>query len=165
MARFLTNAIAVASGTNHSLAILCNGTVVTWGLNSFGQLGDGTTTQRLYPVLVSGLPAGVRAVAIAAGDLHSMALLADGTVWTWGRNFNGQLGDNTGNPSTVAVQVVGVGGVGFLTNVVAIAAGQNSCLALISNGTMRGWGKNNRGQQMDRGLLNRLRGIKISGRA
>src|SRR5260221_2749650 len=80
---FHTNALAVAAGTNHSLAILCDGTVVAWGLNSFGQLGDGTTTQRLFPVPVLGLPVGVRAVAIAAGDLHSMALLENGTVWTW----------------------------------------------------------------------------------
>ncbi len=142
----LNNVLGVAAGSNHSLAILCDGTVAAWGANTSGQLGDNSTTQRLFPVLVQGLPVGVRAVSVMAGDLHSMALLEDGTVWAWGENSSDQLGDGTGADQLTAVQVVGVGGVGFLTGVVAIETGEAFSLALMSDGTMRGWGKNNRGQ-------------------
>ncbi|MCF6152288.1 MAG: RCC1 repeat-containing protein, partial [Candidatus Kuenenia stuttgartiensis] len=71
-----------------------------WGSNSYGQLGDGTTINRLTPVQVSGL---TDAIAIAGGDYHTIALKSDNTVWAWGSNSYGQLGDvSTANSLTPA---------------------------------------------------------------
>src|SRR5206468_2309569 len=86
----LSNVVAISAGNDHSLALLGDGTVMAWGLNNDGQLGDGTTTNRRVPVAVSEL-SGV--VAISGGGFHSMALLGDGTVKAWGDNGSGQVGD------------------------------------------------------------------------
>ena len=72
---------SVAAGSGYSLAVALDGTVWAWGGNQFGQLGDGTTTNRLTPVRVSGLH---DVVAVAAGCAQSLALASDGTVWAWG---------------------------------------------------------------------------------
>ena len=74
----LTQVVATAYGANHSLALQRDGTVWSWGDNSFGQLGDGTTIPSLDPLLVIGL---TEIVAVAAGENHSVALTEDGTVW------------------------------------------------------------------------------------
>jgi alpha-tubulin suppressor-like RCC1 family protein len=132
--RFVT---AVAAGGRHSLALLASGTVVAWGDNEFGQLGDGSTEIAAVPVAVSDLT-GVK--AIAAGENHSLALLAGGTVMAWGDNESGQLGDGSTQESEVPVAVKG------LTDVKAIAAGGNHSLALLANGTVMAWGDNQSGQ-------------------
>ncbi|HEY83165.1 MAG TPA: RCC1 repeat- and reductase domain-containing protein, partial [Dehalococcoidia bacterium] len=85
-----------------------------WGLNDYGQLGDGTNTNQKIPVLVSNL-SGI--TAVAGGRWHSLALRSDGTVWAWGRNDFGQLGDGTNTNQNTPVQVSNLSGV------VAIAAG------------------------------------------
>src|SRR4029079_3467697 len=106
----LSNVVAIATGTAHSVALLGNGTVVAWGRNTSGQLGDTTTlTPRKLPVATSGV---ANAVAIAAGDRHSAALKADGTVMTWGINNAGQLGDgsstsNSAHPNPTTVSAAG----------------------------------------------------------
>jgi alpha-tubulin suppressor-like RCC1 family protein len=128
---------AVSAGATHSLALLANGTVVAWGDNEFGQLGDGSTATRSVPVAVSGLT-GVK--AIAAGGTHSLALLGNGTVMAWGNNESGQLGNGTTSESEVPVAVNG------LTGVKAIAAGGSHSLALMGNGTVMAWGSNESGQ-------------------
>ncbi|MFI4985666.1 MAG: IPT/TIG domain-containing protein [Solirubrobacterales bacterium] len=129
---------AVAAGAHHSLALLANGTVVAWGGNGFGQLGDGSTTESSVPVAVHGL-SGVK--AIAAGASHSLALLTNGTVMAWGDNESGQLGIGTAaEDSELPVAVTG------LTGVKAIAAGANYSLALLTNGTAMAWGDNESGQ-------------------
>ena len=86
----LTNVVAAAGGGVHSLALLADGTVRAWGNNTFGQLGDGTLTDRLTPVPVSGITSANPAVAVAAGNNSSYALLADGSVRAWGSNNLGQ---------------------------------------------------------------------------
>ena len=83
---------AIAAGSLHSCALRTNGTVACWGANGSGQLGDGTTTDRLTPVPVVGLS---DATAIAAGDRHSCALRTDGTVACWGADHSGGVGDGT----------------------------------------------------------------------
>jgi alpha-tubulin suppressor-like RCC1 family protein len=111
--------------------------VLSWGGNSFGQLGNGTLKNSALPVTVTELNF---ATAIAAGKRHSLAILADGTVVAWGDGASGQLGDGVHASSVVPETVEG------LTHVKAIAAGDNFSLALLSNGTVAAWGANEEGQ-------------------
>ncbi|MEA2828311.1 MAG: hypothetical protein QOG43_2750, partial [Actinomycetota bacterium] len=126
---------AVAAGGFHSLA-LQGGTVYSWGLGHVGQLGRSPTQPRV-PLPVGGL-SGV--TAISAGVFHSLALKSDGTVWAWGYNAYGQVGDGTTVDRPAPVQVVGLSGV------VAVAAGGLHNLALKSDGTVWAWGYNGVGQ-------------------
>ena len=90
----------VAAGTNHSLALKSDGTVVAWGYNFFGQLGDRSRTDRRSPTWVGGLTS---VVAVTAGDSHSLALKENGTVAAWGSNSSGQLGNGSITSSTTPV--------------------------------------------------------------
>ncbi|WP_369406342.1 RCC1 domain-containing protein, partial [Archangium violaceum] len=121
----------LAAGGDHSLVVRPDGTVWAAGRNSFGQLGDGSTSSRPWPVQVQGL-SGV--VAVAAGYGHSLAVRSDGTVWSWGYNSEGQLGDGTTNNRTTPVQVSGLSGV------VSVAAGRFHALAVRSDGSVWAWG-------------------------
>lgn len=87
-------ATAIAAGFGHGLALGRNGTLYAWGANEHGQLGDGTTTDRYTPMAVT-LPSSVLATAVAAGYQHSLALARNGTLYAWGYNTDGQLGDGT----------------------------------------------------------------------
>ncbi len=135
--------VAIAAGSKHGLALCSDGTVVAWGLNENGQLGDGSTTNRKSPVAVSatGVLAGKTVVAISAGGAHSLALCSDGTVVAWGSNFNGQLGNGQSPDSVSAVSVVTNGALSGKT-VIAISAGGQHSLALCSDGTIVTWGNN-----------------------
>ncbi len=120
------------AGGSQGLALLSNGTVMAWGRNADGQLGNGSHEQSDVPVPVHGL-SGVTAVAASYGI--SMALLSNGTVMDWGENGNGQLGDGTANEETpTPVQVF------RLSEVIAIATGGSYGLALLKNGTVMTWG-------------------------
>ena len=148
--------IAVAGGSYHALALCSDGTLAAWGYNSSGQLGDNTTTPRSVPVSVNsdlGISAlhGKTVVAIAAGYSHSMALCSDGTVATWGYNYDGQLGDNTTTQRNVPVAVNTDRGISALNGktVVAVSAGDSHSMALCSDGTLAAWGYNYYGQLGD----------------
>lgn len=132
-----SNIIDVAAGWDHSLVVKSDGTVWAWGLNEYGQLGDGTRTDRYSPVQIPSLS---NVVAVAAGSSHSLALKNDGTVWAWGYNDRGQLGDGTYTDRSTPVQISG------LTDVTEIEAGASHNLALKSDGTVRGWGAGVSGQ-------------------
>ena len=101
--------VAVAAGWGHTCAVTSAGAVLCWGSNADGQLGDGTTTDRLTPVVVSGLGNG--AAAIAAAPRHTCAVTCAGGVWCWGWNGSGQLGDGTTTDALtpVAVSYLGSG--------------------------------------------------------
>ncbi len=138
----LSGVTAIAAG-RHSLALRANGTVVAWGDNAYGELGDGTITDRTTPVVVQGVGGSGDldgATAIDGGSFHSLALRSDGTVLAWGYNGTGELGDGTTTSRTTPGLVAGVGGVGTLTDVVAIGAGARHSLALRSDGTVVQWG-------------------------
>jgi alpha-tubulin suppressor-like RCC1 family protein len=112
----LTSVAAISSGAYHALALKSDGRVWAWGYNLVGQLGDGTSTDRNIPVQVSGLT-GVVAISAGATDFgqgHSLALKNDGTVWGWGYNFPGQLGDGTTNERSLPVAVHAASGTGPL---------------------------------------------------
>ncbi|WP_274653765.1 RCC1 domain-containing protein [Paenibacillus humicola] len=136
----LESVAAVSAGYDHNLAVKRDGTVWAWGRNIWGQLGDGTVSDEYlygYPAQVQGLNS---VTAVSAGLAYSLALKSDGTVWAWGRNDYGELGDgSTVQQRTTPVQVQG------LDSVTAIAAGSSQSLALKSDGTVWGWGKINNG--------------------
>ncbi|HEY5895710.1 MAG TPA: chitobiase/beta-hexosaminidase C-terminal domain-containing protein [Chthoniobacterales bacterium] len=97
----LSNAMGIAAGGSHSVALLTDGTVMTWGYNYYGQLGNGRTSGPGYtPSPVTILYSGI---AVAAGENHSLALPADGTIRAWGYNYYGQLGDETNVNRTVPI--------------------------------------------------------------
>jgi alpha-tubulin suppressor-like RCC1 family protein len=128
----LSGITQIAPGESHTLALLGNGTVMAWGGNASGQVGDNTTEPRSAPVPVP-LLSGV--VGVAAGSNHSLALLSNGTVMAWGDNVNGELGNGVpGGSSIVPVAVPG------LQHVVAIQAGFRYSLALLADGTVMAWG-------------------------
>ncbi len=133
----LSEVVAIAAGREQSLALLKNGTVMAWGANEAGQLGDGTTTGSDVPVPVSGIS---EATAIAAGGRSSFALLKNGTVMAWGEdNISGQLGaGNVTGPRTCECSAT-PGVVGGISEATAIAAGETTSLALLKNGTVMAW--------------------------
>jgi alpha-tubulin suppressor-like RCC1 family protein len=111
-----------------------------WGDHYYGQVGDGTTSNRSTPVAMSGLSS---ITVVAAGGFHSLARKSDGSVLTWGLNDNGQLGDNsTTNRSTPVT-------VSNLNQATGVAGGGWHSLAMRSDGTVRGWGDNSYGQLGD----------------
>jgi alpha-tubulin suppressor-like RCC1 family protein len=134
----IDDVIAIAGGVSHTVALKSDGTVWAWGANGEGQLGDGTTTNRLTPTAVLQL-SGI--LAIAAGDYHTVALKSDGTVWAWGYNRYGQLGNGTTDTKDVPTQVWS-----GLNGITAVTAGENYTIALKSNGTVWAWGYNRYGQ-------------------
>ncbi|WP_033667836.1 RCC1 domain-containing protein, partial [Salinispora fenicalii] len=116
-------------------------TVLAWGGNGRGALGNGTTTDSPVPVEAE-LPANTTITAMAAGNGHSVALTSDGAVLAWGRNASGQLGDGTTNNSSTPVVV----NLPPNTTITAIAAGHSHSLAVTSTGTVLAWGYNYYGQ-------------------
>jgi|GEM_PF-777273 len=139
--------VAIATGLYHGLALCSDGSIVGWGRDAEGELGDGTATASVYtPVAMNqttGLLAGKTVLGMAAGGLHSLVLCTDGTIAAWGSNSSGQFGNGTDgwNPVTVAVPV-DTSGVLFGKKVVSVMAGTNFSFALCSDGTVASWGDN-----------------------
>lgn len=132
---------SIAAGDNQTCALTTSGAVKCWGNNLNGQLGNGSNVQATTPTDVTGLSGGV--IAIAAGDNHTCAALASGTVRCWGWGTSGQLGNNANTSSPVPVDVQGLPGG---TTAVALSAGYRHSCAVLSNGSARCWGRNNEGQ-------------------
>ena len=105
------------------------GSAWAWGLNGFGQLGNGTTTNSSTPIAVS-LPSGTTVTAIAGGTQHSLALTSSGQVLAWGYNADGELGNGTTTDSSIPIAVSLPSG----TTVTAVAGGFYHSLALTSSG-------------------------------
>jgi alpha-tubulin suppressor-like RCC1 family protein len=128
------------TGGGNSCALGGDGSIDCWGYNGYGQLGDGTTTDSMTPVTVSGI---TDATDVAGGDIHNCALVADQTIRCWGYNGYGQLGNGTGADSATPVSVIGI------TNAVAISGGWRHTCAVLDDGTVRCWGYNGYGQLGD----------------
>lgn len=144
----LSGVIKIAAGTYHTLALKNDGTVWAWGDNLNGQVGNGTNNNDvLSPVQVSGL---TNVVSIAAGRFFSLAVKNDGTVWTWGENLYGQLGNGNTTDQSTPVQVSGLTGI---TSAVA-ATGAFHCMAYKNNNTVWSWGRNTYGNLGDNTITN-----------
>ena len=146
----------IAIGGDHGCALTLSGGVKCWGSNANGQVGDGSTTNRLAPVDVPDLSGGV--TTIAAGAAHTCVLTRTGSVKCWGLNDNGQLGDGSSTASVTPVDVVGLG-----SGITAIAAGDSHTCALTSDGTVKCWGGNGFGQLGDGTAIDRLMPVDVAG--
>jgi Regulator of chromosome condensation (RCC1) repeat len=137
----------IAGGGTHSLALASNSTVWAWGNNYYGELGNGSYNGSNIPVQVSlpSLPSGVTITKIACGENHSLALASNGTVWAWGWNAYGQIGNRSYNGSNVPVQV-SLPSLPSGVTMTSISCGELHSLALASNGTVWAWGWNAYGQ-------------------
>ena len=139
---------SVAAGGYHGQALTNEGLLLTWGQNTTGQLGDGTTASRSFPV---------RALSdvreMAAGWWHGAAITSDGALWTWGYNVFGQLGDGSTSNRLLPVRV--------LSGVRAVAAGEAHTLAIKTDGTLWAWGYNTSGQLGDGSTTHRLAPVQV----
>jgi len=147
---------AISGGREHTCALLATGAVTCWGWNEYGQLGDGTTANRLTPIAVTGLDSDV--TAITGGTRHTCALLATGAVTCWGDNTDGQLGDGTTANRLTPTAVTGLD-----SDVTAITAGHNHTCALLATDAVHCWGYNGYGQLGDGTTANRLTPTAVTG--
>jgi alpha-tubulin suppressor-like RCC1 family protein len=169
---------AVALGRLYSMALAADGTVYTWGDNNCFQLGDNSNTQRETPVRVlKGVYSGTtylgddsnnKMVAVALGYFHSTALAADGTVYTWGNNDNGRLGDNSIIQKETPVRVLKGAYIGTTylgddgnNKIIAVALGGSHSIALAEDGTVYTWGNNSNGQLGDNSTTQRETPVKV----
>lgn len=148
------NVTAISIRYCHILALREDGSVLAWGGNSDGQLGNGSTTSRNAPDAVRLVQ---HVLAVAAGTMHSLALGDDGRVMAWGGNGFGQLGDGTYNSSPIRLWV------NNLTNITMIAAGESHNLALRDDGTLWSWGSNTYGQLGNGGVGGQLEPVEVNG--
>ncbi|MBK7148651.1 MAG: hypothetical protein IPH78_07435 [Bacteroidetes bacterium] len=146
----------IGAGANHTLGVKSDGTLMAWGYNGNGQLGDGTGNTRYQPNAVSNILPGTVA-CLSGGTQHSIAVLTNGTVMGWGYNAYGQLGDGT---TTTRLTPVIMSGISTATKV---ACGDNHTLLLLSNGTMRACGYNGYGQLGDGSNTNRTTPVVCTG--
>jgi len=203
----LTNVVAIAAGEYSSYALKSDGTVWAWGCNDYGQLGDGTTTDRYTPVRVKNLTGvrdivagrnyafaikndgtawawggsgclgdgtsedrhtpvrvknltNVKQISTDGGILsdHAVAVKTDGTVWAWGKNSDGQIGDGTSGIFESKYEPVRVKN---LSGVIAVGTSDASSYAVKSNGTVWAWGDNSRGQLGDGTTTDRLTPVQV----
>lgn len=149
--------VAIAAGAYHSIARCSDGTVVTWGFNGTGALGNGGTTGSSVPVLVP-FPAGSpRVTAIAAGQYHSVALLEGGAVYSWGFNDHGQLGHGTRDNALQPLAVT------LSQTAKRIATGGSHTLAQLQDGKLVAWGNGGSGQLGDAAKVDRLSPVPVLG--
>jgi len=134
-------AVSVSAGLYHSLAITADSTVWTWGNGYFGQLGHGDEQDQLLPKQVEAL-AGQRVVAVSAGSTHSLALTADGSVWSWGHGDDGQLGHGDMQGQSLPEKIEAFAG----QRVAAVSAGHDHSLAITADGSLWSWGDGGRGR-------------------
>ncbi|MBM2815176.1 MAG: hypothetical protein HW421_1938, partial [Ignavibacteria bacterium] len=148
-----TNWSKVNCGDWHTIAIKSDGTLWAWGWNSNGQVGDGTSSNiRLSPVQIG---TGTNWASVSGGYAHTIAIKNDGTLWSWGRNDAGQLGDGSTTQRNSPVQI------GTGTNWASASNGEHHNCAIRSDGTLWSWGNNTYGQLGDGTTTNRISPIQI----
>lgn len=140
----------LAAGQFHSCGVTAAGVAYCWGDNTFGQLGDGTLTDRLIPTAVD-MPPAAGLVSLAAGGDHTCGLTAAGEAYCWGNNSDGQLGDGTLTERPTPAAVAMPGGVTFAS----LAAGYFHTCGVTATGEAYCWGSNADGQLGDGTLMDR----------
>jgi alpha-tubulin suppressor-like RCC1 family protein len=154
--------MSVACGLYHNAAIDSTGALYMWGLNNVSQLGDGLVTSRNVPfVITGGAISGKTIVSVQCGAFHTIALDSLGSVYAWGFNAYGQVGDGTTVTKTIPTLISG----GSLLNtiVIAISAGTNHTMALSRSGTLCSWGLNTNGQLGDATVVQKTTPVGLSG--
>lgn len=149
-----SKAISIATGNSFSCALLDTGAVQCWGLNSGGQLGDGSTTNRTSPV--TSVASGV--LTLGVGYAHACVLLNTGGVRCWGNNAYGSIGDGTFVNKTTATNATGL-----TTGVASLAVGGWHNCVIMNAGTVRCWGYNGEGELADGTLINRTTSVLATG--
>ena len=142
----------VAVGGSYSCVVRADGAVSCWGGNGSGQLGDNSTTQRLAPVVVSGIDGSAstaKAESVASASTHSCALMTTGAVECWGGDAYGQLGDGSQIDRLTPVTVTGIDGTSNAHRAVAVNVGGDQSCAIMVDGSAKCWGRNDRGQLGD----------------
>lgn len=153
----LTSGVAaVAVGFLSKCALTTAGGVKCWGRNDYGQLGDGSTTDRTTPVDVTGLTSGVAAITV--GGSHSCALTTAGGVKCWGNNTAGELGDNSTTQRLTPVDVSGL-----TSGVAGVSAGSYHTCAVTTAGGVKCWGDNDSGKLGDNTTTRRLTAVDVIG--
>ena len=147
---------ALSAGQDHSCALLDDGGLRCWGMNVYGQLGDGGIELGLSAVTPQGLDSGIR--ALAAGADHTCALTTAGNVLCWGANYAGQLGDGSGQDRLTPTAVSGLD-----SGVRAIGVGQRHSCAVLDSGGIKCWGFNFAGQLGDGSNQDRLAPVDVVG--
>lgn len=139
----------IAGGRYHTIALKSDGTVWTWGDNTYGQLGCSSCNDGgLSPTQVDGL-SGIKEIATNSYGTHNLALDNAGHVWAWGNNNYGQLGNGTfGGTNSTPTKVTDASGTGELTGVVTVAAGQYWSVAVKDDGTVWTWGRDSNWGQL-----------------
>jgi alpha-tubulin suppressor-like RCC1 family protein len=151
----LTDWSVVSAGSGSTVALKTDGTLWSWGYNNHGQLGDGTTTDRSSPTQVGALTDWVNLTSYGYDSFKSIK--ANGTLWAWGINGEGNLGDGTQVNKSSPVQI------GALTNWATVASGNSHTTAVKTNGTLWAWGLNTYGRLGDGTLIRKISPIQIGG--
>jgi alpha-tubulin suppressor-like RCC1 family protein len=151
----LTTWATVAGGTYHSLAVKTDGTLWSFGYNKTGYLGDGTTINKSSPVKIGALTTWMSVAAGKASASHSLAIQTNGTLWVWGANTNGRLGDGTTLSKSSPVQI------DSLTSWASVSAGGTHSLAIQTNGTLWAWGANTNGRLGDGTTVSKSSPVQI----
>ena len=129
----MDNVSAVSLGSNHSAAITTDGSLYIWGVNSSGQLGNGTTEVSYVPIKIMDDVA-----SVSLGENHSAAITTDGSLYTWGDNSYGQLGNGTFESSSIPIKI--------MDNVASVSLGTQHSAAITTDGSLYMWGFNRSGQ-------------------
>ena len=140
------------SGNSHYLFLDNRKKLWSFGSNSYGELGDGTTNTKTSPVQIK---SEVQFLQVSAGDRFSLAIDSDGNLWSWGKNDECQLGDGTTTNKAIPEQIK------TEKKFTQISAGKNHCLAIDNEGNLWSWGRNNRGQLGDGTRTDKTSPIKI----
>ena len=146
----------VSAAAHHTAAVRSNGTLWSWGFNGSGRLGDNSSVSRSSPVSVVG--GFTDWCQVSAGSTHTAAVRTNGTVWSWGYNGNGRLGDNTTFNKSSPVSVVG----GF-TDWCQVSTGQSHAVAVRTNGTIWSWGSSSVGQLGDNTIVDKSSPVSVVG--
>jgi len=159
--------ISISLGDSHSSALTSMGRLFTWGYNTYGQIGDGTTTDKITPIEITSrfsLTVGETIVNVSLGGYHSSAVTSEGRIFTWGSNENGQIGDGTITDKTTPTEITGRFNLTVDETIVNVSLGEYHSSALTSEGRFFTWGSNDSGQIGDGTSTNRNNPTEITSR-